>query len=285
MSIAYAEHRYLSDDGLSLFYRMYGSAGDRAAVLCLPGLTRNSRDFATLARHLANRRLVICPDLRGRGFSDRDRDHTHYVPATYLRDITKLLGSLRLDRVLVIGTSLGGVLTMLLAAAQPKRIVAAVLNDIGPEVDPRGLERIRRYTGKLPPVSNWDEAVVQARVVYGAALPDLSDADWHAFALCGYREDAHGVPKLDMDPRIGDALREVGGTVGDPWPMWRAMSSIPTLLLRGELSDVLSRDTMRRMKREKPDLLTLDVPNRGHVPLLNEPAVTAAIDRFVDELP
>ena len=117
MSIAYAEHRYLSDDGLSLFYRMYGVAGERTPVLCLPGLTRNSRDFRTLATHLADRRLVISPDLRGRGFSDRDRDHLHYVPATYLRDLTRLLGSLAIDRVVVIGTSLGGMLAMLLAAS------------------------------------------------------------------------------------------------------------------------------------------------------------------------
>ena len=285
MRIAYAEHRYLSDDGLSLFYRMYGAATDRVPVVCLPGLTRNSRDFATIAGHLARRRLVICPDLRGRGFSDRDRDHLHYVPATYLRDITRLLGSLAIGRVIAIGTSLGGMLTMMLAAADPKRIAAAVLNDIGPEVDPRGLERIRRHTGKLPPVSSWEDAVAQARLMYGAALPDLSDAQWHAFAARGYREDAHGVPKLDMDPKIGDALREVGGTVADPWPIWRAMGPIPALVLRGELSDVLSRETVRRMKREKPDLLTLDVPNRGHVPLLDEPLVISAIDRFLDELP
>jgi pimeloyl-ACP methyl ester carboxylesterase len=285
MSIAYAEHRYLSDDGLSLFYRMYGAAGERLPVLCLPGLTRNSRDFATLARHLANRRLVICPDLRGRGFSDRDREHLHYVPTTYLRDVIRLLGSLGLERVIVIGTSLGGLLAMQLVASEPKRIAGVVLNDVGPEIDPRGLERIRRVTGRLPPVANWDEAVAQARAVYGAALPDLSAAEWRAFAALGYREDARGVPKLDMDPKIGDALREVGAVTADPWSLWRGMANVPTLALRGESSDVLSRDTLMRMRREKPDLLTLTVPNRGHVPLLNEPAVIAAVDRFLDELP
>jgi pimeloyl-ACP methyl ester carboxylesterase len=127
--------------------------------------------------------------------------------------------------------------------------------------------------------------VAQARLVYGAALPDLGEREWREFASLGYREDARGVPKLDMDPKIGDAMREVGGAVADPWSVWRAMAPIPTLVLRGEISDVLSRDTVRRMKREKPDLLTLDVPNRGHVPLLNEPIVVEAIDRFLDELP
>jgi pimeloyl-ACP methyl ester carboxylesterase len=285
MKIAYAEHRYLSDDGLSLFYRTYGTRSERVPVLCLPGLTRNSRDFATLAAHVAHGRFVVCPDLRGRGFSDRDRDHLHYTPTTYLRDVVRLLGSLALARVLVIGTSLGGLLAMMLVASEPKRIAGVVLNDVGPEIDPRGLERIRRYTGRLPPVASWEEAVAQARTVYGAALPDLSEAEWRAFAALGYREDSRGVPHLDMDPKIGDALRELGGAAPDPWPLWRAMVNVPTLVLRGELSDVLSRDTLLRMRREKPDLLTLNVPNRGHVPLLNEPAVLAAIDRFLDELP
>ncbi|MCC5862947.1 MAG: alpha/beta hydrolase [Gammaproteobacteria bacterium] len=273
-----------SEDGLSLFYRDFG--GPEAAglpVLCLPGLTRNSRDFIPLAQRLAPRHRVLCPDLRGRGYSAPDPDWRNYQPPTYVADTWRLLDTLGLERVIVVGTSLGGLMAMIMAAQQPNRLAGVVLNDIGPEIAPEGLARIRGYAGLLPPVSDWAAASAQIREVYEIALPDLDDAAWLEYARRSYREDAQGRPRLDYDPAIGRAVQEVSGEAPDPWPLFRALS-MPTLALRGALSDILSAATLARMQAEKPDLRVAVIPGRGHVPLLDEPASVAAIDDFLASL-
>ena len=289
VSAAPREQRYKADDGLELFCRIYEPAGGRATaaaltVLCLPGLTRNSRDFEALAPHLAARYRVICPDLRGRGFSARDPQWRNYHPGTYLADVRRLLQALELERVAIVGTSLGGLLGMMLGATVPERIAGLVLNDIGPEVDPRGIERIKSYTGMLPPVHTWDDAIKQVRLVYGNAWLGLSDEQWRALVRRSYREDATGVPVLDFDPRIGDALREAPPRPGDLWPVFARLHALPMLVIHGALSDILSAGTVARMRREKPDLEHVTVGNRGHVPLLDEPEALAAIDRFLARL-
>ena len=273
-----------SAEGLTLFYRDFGPLdGEGVAVLCLPGLTRNSRDFIELAEHLANERRVVCPDLRGRGHSQHDPEWRNYQPMSYVADTWRLLDTLGLERVVVIGTSLGGLMAMIMAAQQPQRLAGVVLNDVGPEIAPEGLARIRGYTGRLPAVDSWEGAVAQARQIYGAALPDLDDARWLAFARQGFRENAEGVPQLDHDPAIGRAIAEVSGEPPDPWPLFRALS-MPTLALRGEFSDILSPATLARMQQEKPDLRVVTVANRGHVPLLDEPESLAAIEQLLAEL-
>ncbi len=286
---AFEERHWSSADGLELYCRVYPVRGEPAtsglAVLCLPGLTRNSRDFEALAPHLAARYRVVCPDLRGRGFSARDPKWQNYHPATYLGDLQRLMEALELRRVAIIGTSLGGLLAMMLGAAIPERVAGIVLNDIGPEVEPQGLERIRNYTGTLPPVGIWDEAVKQLRGVYGNAWPGLSDEVWSALAHRSYRADASGTPVLDCDPRVGEALRAAGpAPAGGLWPVFARLGRIPMLAIHGALSDVLSTRTLERMQREKPDLERLTVGNRGHVPLLDEPDVLPAIDRFLARL-
>jgi pimeloyl-ACP methyl ester carboxylesterase len=285
---AYREHRCKADDGLELYCRIYSgpAAGGRSTstgvtVLCLPGLTRNSRDFEALAPHLAVRHRVVCPDLRGRGFSARDPQWRNYHPGTYLADVRRWLQVLELERVAIVGTSLGGLLGMMLGSTAPDRLAGLVLNDIGPEVDPKGIERIRSYTGLLPPVRTWDDAVEQLRVVYGSAWPGLSDAQWSVLVRRSYREDATGAPVLDCDPRVGDALRAAPAPAGDLWPVFARLHSIPMLVIHGALSDILSAGTIARMQREKPDLERVTVGNRGHVPLLDEPEALAAIDRFL----
>lgn len=282
------ERHWSSADGLELYCRVYPVRGTPAAggltVLCLPGLTRNSRDFEALAPHLAARHRVICPDLRGRGFSARDPQWRNYHPGTYLADLQRVLRVLEVDRVAIVGTSLGGLLGMMLGAIAPERVAGLVLNDIGPEVDPRGIERIKSYTGMLPPVRTWDEALKQLRMVYGSAWPDLSDEKWSLLVRRSYREDATGVPALDCDPRVGDALRAAPAPTGDLWPVFARLHSIPMLVVHGALSDILSAGTVERMQREKPDLDRVTVGNRGHVPLLDEPEVLAAIDRFLSRL-
>ena len=281
----FREQRWTSTDGLALYSRVYDSAGaDAPAVLCVPGLTRNSRDFEDLAPHLARRYRVVCPDLRGRGLSARDPVWQHYQPATYVADLTGLLGTLGLRRVAIVGTSLGGLLAMVMASVAPNAVAGVVLNDIGPEIDPVGAERIRGYAGQLPPVRSWDEAVAQQRLVFGGAWPNLSDARWARIARRSYREDASGTPVLDVDPGIGEALRAAPAQPADLWPVFATLRAVPALAIRGALSDILSVATFERMQREKPDLERLTVPDRGHVPLLDEPECLAAIDAFLSRL-
>ena len=281
----YHEQRWISADGLELYSRVYAGAGAGApAVLCLPGLTRNSRDFEALAPHLARHYRVVCPDLRGRGYSARDPNWKNYQPATYVADLSALLKVLGLRRVAIIGTSLGGLLAMILASVAPQAVAGIVLNDVGPEVDPAGVERIRGYAGRLPPVRSWDEAIAQQRLVFGAAWPDLPDSRWATIARRSYREDAAGTPVLDVDPGVGEAVRAGPAAPADLWPVFAALKSVPALAIRGALSDILSAATFERMQREKPDLERLTVAGRGHVPLLDEPECLAAIDAFLARL-
>jgi pimeloyl-ACP methyl ester carboxylesterase len=279
------EQRWTSADGLELYARVYDAAGAGApAVLCLPGLTRNSRDYEELAPHLAQRYRVVCPDLRGRGRSARDPVWQNYQPATYIADLLSLLQLLRLPRVAIVGTSLGGLLAMILGSVAPQSIAGMVLNDIGPEIDPVGAERIRGYAGRLPPVGSWDEAIAQLRLVFGAAWPDLPSARWAVLARRSYREDASGTPVLDADPGIGEAMRAAPAQAGNLWPLYATLTAIPALAIRGALSDILSAATFDRMRLEKPDLEQLTVADRGHVPLLDEPQCLAAIDAFLARL-
>lgn len=278
---------FASADGLQLYYRDYPAAAPSPGlpVLCLPGLTRNSRDFEQLAVRLQRDRRVLCADLRGRGRSQHDPNWQNYHPGTYLADITGLLQDAGVERCVFFGTSLGGILTMLMAATQPPRVAAAILNDIGPEVDPVGLARIAQYVGKAPPVRTWAEAVAMVRATYEFALPGLSDEQWLEYTRRSY-SDVAGVPHLDMDPNIGVAVRAAPAAAApDLWPVFDALAAIPTLVLRGASSDILSAATLDRMQARKPDLARVDVPNRGHVPLLDEPEAVAAIDAFLAGVP
>jgi pimeloyl-ACP methyl ester carboxylesterase len=282
LSKPYAGIDWQSHDGLRLYARIY-DAPDSAAptVLCLHGLTRNSRDFEDLAPHLQRRHRVIVPDLRGRGFSARDPQPQNYQPGIYVQDILALLGAVDAARVAVIGTSLGGMLAMMLGFSHPTRIAGIVLNDVGPEIDPVGIERIKQYAGRLPPASTWKIAVAQSVAVYGNAWPGVTPERWEVLARRGYRENAAGVVELDADPNIGGALRAAPAAALDLWPLWGALRKVPTLAIRGARSDILSAATFARMKRENPDLQQLEVADRGHVPLLDEPECVAALDAFL----
>ena len=285
MSEVYGEINWQSVDGLRLYSRIYEAANSGApTVLCLHGLTRNSRDFEDLAPHLARRYRVIVPDLRGRGFSARDPHSQNYQPGVYVEDILALLATVDAPRVAVIGTSLGGMLAMMLSYSHPARIAGIVLNDVGPEIDPVGIERIKQYAGLLPPARTWSEAVAQTRAVYGDAWPGLPPERWQALARRGYREDAAGMVEIDADPNIGAALRASPAATLDLWPLWKALRKVPALAIRGAHSDILSAATFARMKRENPDLQQLEVADRGHVPLLDEPECVAAVDAFLSRI-
>lgn len=280
------DHRLRAADGLELFVREYRPDGAPVGspVLCVPGLTRNHRDFASLAASLATTHRVLTPDLRGRGQSGWDANPANYQPLVYVGDLVTVLAALGVPRVFWIGTSLGGLLAMMAAAMRPGLLAGVVLNDIGPEIDPAGAARIASYVGQLPPVRSWDDAAAQARLVNGAALPDFTEADWLRFARCAYRDDGNGVPVPDMDPRIGDAVRTAAGPVPDMWPLFRALAAVPTLAIRGALSDILSAATLERMRQQKPDLETLVLPGRGHAPTLDEPDCRTAIRRLLDRV-
>ena len=282
---ASTENYFCTHDGLQLFYRDYAArnAGNSETVLCLHGLTRNGRDFTELAQHLQTHYRVIVPDIRGRGCSAYDTHWQNYHGGTYVLDMLALLRELNIARVALIGTSLGALVAMLLSAQQPQLIAGVVLNDAGPETDPRGLTRIAQYAGKQPVLNNWQDAAEYVKSIYGEALWGLSDDDWLAYAKLSYRKNEKGIPVADCDPNIGAAFRHAAAPQ-NLWPVFAQMQKTPTLVIRGEHSDILSAATVQRMAREKPDLQYIAVPNRGHAPLLNERECLAAIDRFLTQL-
>ena len=276
---------FTSCDGLRLYCAVYPARRPGGlAVLCLPGLTRNSKDFAALAQRLREHHEVLAADLRGRGRSAWDPEPEHYQLPTYVRDVMTLLETRSIQRVAIIGTSLGGLIGMTLAALSPDRIAGVVMNDVGPEIDPVGARRIAGYVGRLPAVSTWAEAAAGAKTVYGAALPGLTDQRWLDYARQAYREDAAGRLIPDMDPGIAEAFRRSPTSPADLWPLFAQIGAVPMLVLRGALSDLLSAATVERMMRENATVSAVTVANRGHAPLLDEPECVAAIDAFLQRL-
>jgi len=268
-----------SNDGLRLHYRDYAGDASRPPILCIPGLTRNARDFEAVAARLKGDWRVICVDLRGRGESAYAKDPMTYVPLTYLQDLEALIAELKLDRFVLFGTSLGGIMTMLLAMGGAKRIAAALLNDIGPVLEPRGLDHIRSYVGRP---QNWPTWLHAARAISEAQsdrYPDWKIDDWLIYAkrLCKLTQSGRIV--FDYDMRIAEPFKLPGGESGfDLWPAFRALRDTPTVLLRGAISDLLSAGTAERMKSEHPNLEVVTVPRVGHAPALDEAESQAAID-------
>lgn len=276
-----------SSDGLRLYFRDYATetAGGRVPVLCLPGLTRSSRDFEPLALLLARERRVISPDLRGRGLSQYDSNWRNYHPAQYLADIELLLERLDVPRVVIVGTSLGGWMAMLMSLERPDAVIGAVLNDIGPEANAAGLARVVASAGTLEPVAQFSDAVLKTRSCYEIAFPDWTEEEWRWFTKSTYRQGADGQFDLDYDRNIGRAAREgVSGIRQDPWQTFDALLDKPALLIHGALSDILTDEIIVKMRERKPDLRVATVPNRGHAPLLNEQEAINAVISFVGEL-
>lgn len=282
----YADYWYESSDGLRLYARDYPCSDSAkhspATILCMHGLTRNSADFSGLADHLSSSYRVLSVDQRGRGRSQYDVVVANYTPLTYVQDMFTLLDHLGVTEVMLVGTSMGGLMSFLMSAMQPGRIRGVIINDIGPEVDPRGLERIKGYVGKSQPVSNWEEAVAQCRSINGIAFPDFSDEQWLDFTRGVYREE-NGVPVLSYDPAIAQPMgdEESGAVPPDLWPVFESITAIPMLVIRGETSDILSRECVQGMRDRKPDLQVAEIPLRGHAPTLTEADSLTAIDAFL----
>jgi len=290
MTTDYAERRWRSRDGLNLFARDYaGASGDaRLPVICLHGLTRNSKDFEDVAPIIAGRgRRVIVPDVRGRGQSDWDPNPKNYRPPIYARDVIEMIAALDVPRAVFLGTSMGGLITMTLAAIRSKAIAAAILNDVGPAIAPEGVARILSYAGKPVDIRSWEEAVDYVRRTNLVAFPDYGAKEWRRFASRTFR-DSNGVPVLDYDPAIASPLGKPPGRIA----LWiagllfrRLARKRPTLLIRGETSDIISAEIADRMQRMAPRLKRVDVPGVGHAPTLTEPAAIDAIEQFLRAVP
>jgi len=286
-SDGYSDRYFWSQDGLRLHYRAYpGPAGITSpVVLCLPGLTRNVRDFDALARRLSTRLPVWCLELRGRGESAFAKDPLTYVPLVYLRDIERLIEDAHPRKLLVIGTSLGGILGMLMAGTMHEHLAGVLLNDIGPEIEAEGLKRIRGYVGRGGPWPTWMHAARDLAESSAAIFPDWGIEQWlaHAKRLC--RVQPSGRIALDYDPRIAEPFKLPGGEAGvDLWPAFQALAGLPVASLRGETSDILSARVQDAMARRLPGLETTVVPRVGHAPSLDEPESLAAIDGLIERV-
>ena len=277
----FRERRITARDGIGLYARDYGDPlARRTPLLCLPGLTRNSADFARLASRVCGDRRVLCPDYRGRGRSDYDRDWRHYEPRTLLDDLANVLAATGIERAVVLGTSMGGILAMGLAVLKPMAVAGAILNDIGPAVEAEGLALILRAIAADRPQPDWPTATQFLR----RTLPQLAlvnDEAWLEFARGTYREGADGALHFDWDIALARPLA-AGGPAPDLWPLYRALRRVPVLALRGEASDILSPLTFERMAQEKPDLVRVTVPGVGHAPSLDEAGARKAIDEFLE---
>lgn len=277
----FEERRFTTTDGLGIYARDYAPVGPEQGphVLCMHGLTRNSKDFEDVAPWLAGLgRRVIAIDVRGRGQSDWDPEPARYQPATYAMDTLGLLDSLGVERCVAIGTSMGGLMAVLMNLMRPGVFAGVVLNDIGPELDPAGLARIRGYVGKSGPIADWADAAARLKAVNGVAFPDADDAFWNDFARKTAREMPDGTIRLDYDPAIAVPVQsDAGAAPPDLWGLFDALASVPVLVLRGALSDLLAPATVAAMAARHPDLTAVEVPRVGHAPTLSEPAASAAI--------
>tara|TARA_B100000676_G_scaffold313239_1_gene392598 strand:- start:5559 stop:6410 length:852 start_codon:yes stop_codon:yes gene_type:complete len=280
--MTFLERRITSFDNLSLYVRDYGDPLDsRVPLFCLGGLTRNSKDFESLAeRYSSDGRRVICPDYRGRGQSHYDPNWSNYDPRTYIRDIRDVLAALNVHRVVVVGTSLGGILGMGMAAAMPTALAAVVMNDVGPVVETDGLDLIIEYIKVDRPHDDWDAAVVTIQNM----LPNLTFQDqgiWLKMAENTFRRCDDGKLRFDWDVNIAKPMLASDYEIPNMWPLFRALRDIPALVLRGEESDILSPACFAEMQAVKPDMIAIEIPRAGHVPTLAEPESRAALDDFL----
>ena len=283
MTAEFADRFLTLQDGLKLHYRDYPGAPDRPPLLCLHGLTRNARDFADFAERHSPGRRVIVPEFRGRGESDYDPVPARYTPLTYAADVVQLLDHLGLERAVFVGTSLGGLVTMTTAITAPHRIVASILNDVGPELGQKGLDRLDTYVGKDLRFSTWCEAADAIASIQASAFPNRGHEEWIAAAR-RYCCDDQGEIRFDYDMAIIEPFKAAPRPKIDLWPLFLALAQKPLLVVRGELSELLTVETFRKMMEAAPQARFVTVPNIGHAPELDEPEAAAGIDDFLDSV-
>ena len=280
----YDDRYFTVRDGLRLHYRDYQGSDDRPPILCLPGLTRNAKDFANLAERFSPRFRVIALEFRGRGMSDYDPIPARYLPPTYAHDVIELLDQQAIDQAVFVGTSLGGLVTMLMAIMAPHRIAAAILNDIGPEVADAGVDRIKTYVGKGIRFKNWNEAAETVAANNAHAFDNYAHEDWVRMAQRNCREE-NGEIVFDYDQAIAQPFNSpTPAPQFDMWPLFAALAQKPLLVIRGAKSDLLSAETLQKMHAAAPTMKSALVAGVGHAPELNEPEAVAAIDTFLGDL-
>lgn len=279
---SWTDRFWYSAEGLRLHYRDYDGPLEKPPILCIPGLTRNARDFEPVADRYAGEWRVICIELRGRGSSEPDPDPGHYTPTHYVADILKLLDQLGIADAVFLGTSLGGICTMLLASTDADRIAGAMLNDIGPEIDQAGLDRIGGYVGRDVRFDSWDEAIKLIAERNIDVFPKWGGGEWERFAHRILYEAADGI-RFDYDMRIAERFRAAAeGPAGASWNLYEALAGRPVTILRGDRSDLLAQDVAERMVELLPgDAELVVVPDVGHTPNLEEPESQAAMDRLL----
>ncbi|MEM8771977.1 MAG: alpha/beta hydrolase [Pseudomonadota bacterium] len=267
-------------DGLKMWARRYGENNCQEPAICIPGLTRNAADFEDLAPKIAGTgRRVYAVSLRGRGPSDYDPDYHRYFPTTYRDDLIAALDHLAIERALLVGTSLGGIIAMLINENAPQRVSGAIINDVGPELAPEGIARIAGYVGEEGHAQDLNEAAARIRAINEVAFPDATEEDWRLFAKRTFREKPNGWV-LDYDPKIAAALVE-NGPAPDLWPAFRSLNGKPTLLVHGEISDLLTPEIVGKMRAAHPNMQYVSVPQIGHAPFMTEPAAWDAIKAFL----
>jgi pimeloyl-ACP methyl ester carboxylesterase len=278
--------RFTTDDGLSLHYEVTGPADPGApSLLCLAGLTRNCRDFDPLLPHLGEVR-VIAMDYRGRGLSDHDPDYVNYNVIRERRDAVGLLDHLGIAQTTVLGTSRGGLIAMAMAAASPERLRGVILNDVGPEIHPVGIAKIMDYLGEPPKTRDYDSCARAMLAASQTQFPDVPFAVWRRQAEAQFVE-AEGRLDLRYDPALRRAVLELAASDSAPdlWLFFDALHGLPLGLIHGVNSDVLHISTVAEMKRRRPDMIVAHVPNRGHVPFLDEPESLAIIRTILEARP
>ncbi len=270
---------FTTSDGLNLYYT---DEGEGLPILCLAGLTRNTSDFEYVAPHLAGNRVIMM-DYRGRGQSDYDDNWQNYTPPIECRDVLELMAHLSLDKVAILGTSRGGMNGMALSAMAKDRLLGVALNDVGPVVDPRGLEFIMVYLGRNPASKTFEEAAAALQFVY-SDFDDVSPMRWLRMAQANYTQTAEGL-QIMYDPKLRDAIEAVmAGPPLDLWPFFDAMAGLPLACIRGANSNLFTPDTLSVMQRRRPDMITAIVPGRGHVPFLDEPEAVAALHTWLEQM-
>ena len=280
-------HFVTTQDGLKLHVRAYGASATSALpVVCLPGLARTGADFHRLASALADNtehpRHVLALDYRGRGLSDYDSNPDNYSLPIELADILLVLTTLEIGKAVMVGTSRGGLLAMLLGSVRPAALAGVVLNDIGPVIEPHGLARIKGYIGQLPQPKSFEEAAEVLRQLFSPQFPALSAGDWMELAQRTFR-DQDGRIIADYDPKLAHALRDVDVERPPPalWEQFDKLADIPMLIIRGANSDLLSPATFEAMRARRLQCETLVVPDQGHAPLLTDDQTISRIGAFV----
>ena len=282
---AYKDRYWNSPEGLKLHYRDYDGPLDGPPILCLPGLTRNARDFEPVAAAFAGKHRVIAVDFRGRGLSDPDPDPSRYEPKTYVADVLKLLDQLGIADAIFVGTSLGGIVTMLLASIEPERIAAALLNDIGPQLETAGLDRIKDYVARGVQAASFEAAATAYSSGMADIYPRWGKQQWEAFARRVLHEK-DGAVRSNYDLRIAENFeRDPDSAPMDAWHLLEGLKDAPVTILRGENSDLFSSAVAERMVEELPHAELVIVPEVGHAPSFDEPESIAALEALIARVP